>query len=343
VIDLGFTDEQVALRAAALDLFGRGEAITRARAAEPRGFDPELWSKLVNGGFVTMGVAEENGGGSAGALELAILAEEYGRALAPVPLVEALVAAELIDHTPSRPGLLRSIVEGKALPTVILTPLASSGQVTVPAGAVADVAVALRGDRLVAVHRPDTAATKVMENLADLPVSLWDLSAVDEEVLGSGDPAVKLFRDAVTEWKLLTAAALNGLREHALQIGVDYVKERHAFGVPLGWFQAVQHRFADDAAAGEGTRLLTYQAAWARSLSRPTAAALASMAFVHGAETAFRTCRTSLQFHGGYGYTLEYDIQLFLRRAKAWPLQAGPLRLAYEDLARELFGPIGVD
>jgi alkylation response protein AidB-like acyl-CoA dehydrogenase len=76
-------------------------------------------------------------------------------------------------------------------------------------------------------------------------------------------------------------------------------------------------------------------------MRRPTAAALAGMAFVHGAETAFRTCRTSLQFHGGYGFTLEYDIQLYFRRAKAWPLLLGPARDAYEDLATELFGPTG--
>jgi alkylation response protein AidB-like acyl-CoA dehydrogenase len=342
MIDLGFTGEQAALRAAAADLFGRDDAIARARAAEPHGFDADLWRTLFDGGFATMGVGEERGGASAGAVELVIVAEEYGRALAPAPLVEAVVAAGLIERAPAGADLLRSVIEGKSLPTVILTPLVAPGPVIVPAGAVADVAVALRGGRLVAVRRPGgPGAAEVVDNLGGLPVSRWDLGVADEEVLGTGEPAVGLFRDAVTEWKLLTAAALNGLRERALQIGVDYVKQRHAFGVPLGWFQAVQHRLADDTAAGDGARLLTYEAAWARSLRRPAAAALAGMAFAHGAETAFRTCRTSLQFHGGYGFTLEYDIQLFFRRAKTWPLLAGPLRDAYQDLADELFGPTG--
>jgi len=342
MIDLGFTDEQAELRASAAGLLGGPGAMARVRAAEPRGFDPELWDKLFGSGFVTMGIAEDRGGSSAGALELAILAEEYGRALAPVPVIEAIVAAQLLERAPGGADFLRAVVSGEVIPTIVLAPAARAGGSLVPAGAVAHAAIALREDQLIAIWRPtDPQAVQVIDNLAGLPVSQWDLSAEPAEVLAAGPQAAALFRDAVTHWKLLTAAALNGLRERALKIGIDYVKERYAFGVPLGWFQAVQHRFADDTAAGEGTQLLVYEAATARTLQRPTAAALANMAFVHGAETAFRTCRTSLQFHGGYGFTLEYDIQLYFRRAKAWPLLLGPARDAYEDLATELFGPAG--
>jgi alkylation response protein AidB-like acyl-CoA dehydrogenase len=120
---------------------------------------------------------------------------------------------------------------------------------------------------------------------------------------------------------------------------VNYVKQRHAFGVPLGWFQSVQHRLADVATAGEGAELLCWEAAWARATGDPRAAALAIMALLFAGESAFQTCRASLQFHGGYGYTLEYDIQLFFRRAKAWPLALGPPAVRYQRLADLLYRP----
>jgi alkylation response protein AidB-like acyl-CoA dehydrogenase len=85
--------------------------------------------------------------------------------------------------------------------------------------------------------------------------------------------------------------------------------------------------------AGDGSQLLVYEAAWARDTDRPDAAALASMAFLFSAEYAFRTARECLQFHGGYGVTLEYDIQLYFRRAKAWPLALGDPRREYRRLA----------
>jgi len=144
--------------------------------------------------------------------------------------------------------------------------------------------------------------------------------------------------DAVADWKLLTAAALGGLRATALELGVSYVKARQAFGVIIGSFQAVQHRLADLVVAGDGAQLLTYEAAWARDTAQPgtgqpDAAALASMAFLFNADCAFRTARECLQFHGGYGVTLEYDIQLYFRRAKAWPLALGDPRREYQRLA----------
>ena len=85
--------------------------------------------------------------------------------------------------------------------------------------------------------------------------------------------------------------------------------------------------------AGDGAQLLVYEAAWARDTGQSEAAALASMAFLFGADCAFRTARECLQFHGGYGVTLEYDIQLYFRRAKAWPLALGDSRREYQRLA----------
>ncbi|MBO0728608.1 MAG: hypothetical protein J2P57_05075, partial [Acidimicrobiaceae bacterium] len=152
-----------------------------------------------------------------------------------------------------------------------------------------------------------------------------------------GVRAEALHRQARAEWQLFMAAALDGLRSAALDIGVEYVKSRWAFGVPIGWFQAIQHRLADVATAGEGAQLLLYESAWARDHNRAEADRLATMAFLYQSSVAHLTTRESLQFHGGYGYTLEYDIQLYFRRARAWPLALGDPSLAYRHLAVDLF------
>jgi alkylation response protein AidB-like acyl-CoA dehydrogenase len=122
---------------------------------------------------------------------------------------------------------------------------------------------------------------------------------------------------------------LVGISVAALQLGRDYAMSRYQFGVPIGSFQAVQHGLADLPALIDGARLLNHKAAW--SGDRPTPGicnvddaditdfgCLAGMAFVFAAETATRSTDRSLHFHGGYGFSEEYDIQLYYRRARAW-------------------------
>jgi alkylation response protein AidB-like acyl-CoA dehydrogenase len=115
------------------------------------------------------------------------------------------------------------------------------------------------------------------------------------------------------------------------------VKQRHAFSVLIASFQTVQHRLADSVTYLEGARLLAYEAGWAADEGLGNWYALAEMAFLFSAEVAFRVAAENLHFHGGYGYTLEYDIQLFFRRAKAWPLSYGDPKDGYQSLAARLF------
>ena len=211
-----------------------------------------------------------------------------------------------------------------------------------PAGAVAEVVVALDGDDLVLLRRPGGArphasSPRSTSARAHSVTGAWTIRDVERTVLTSGRAASALHARARSEWQLLTAAALDGIRAESLAIGVDYVKNRWAFGVPIGWFQAIQHRLADVATAGDGAQLLLYEAAWARDEGLPEAEALTAMAFLALGELAQKTTRESLQFHGGYGYTLEYDIQLYFRRAKAWPLALGDPGREYQRLARLLF------
>ena len=149
------------------------------------------------------------------------------------------------------------------------------------------------------------------------------------------------FEDARRDWQLLTAAQLVGVAARSLEIGVEYVRERRVFGRPVGSFQTVAHRLADHATAVDGARLLVREAAWAVDEGDPRAAGLAAMAFCFAAEQAVAVAGDSLHFHGGYGFTLEYDIQLYYRRAQAHPLVWGSVQREYQRLADLLFGAAG--
>lgn len=338
-MNLDFTEEQQALRGTLRDFFEKESPPRAVRAAEPLGFDAALWRKVCELGLPFVAVPEELGGGGAGWVELAIAAEALGQYLAPVPLIEAAVAGGLLATI--APSAAEAAVAGERLATLALSPAALSpatGGVArlVPAGAVADLVLVLRGEELLLVEQRGRPAAAV-PNLGAMPLA--DCAVPESAVvLARGEEAVAAWSRGVRQWRLLTAAALAGLAARALDIGLGYVLQRRAFGVLIGSFQTVQHRLADHATSVDGARLLAYKAAWAFDSWLPSAGFLAEAAFLFAAETAFATASDSLHFHGGYGYTLEYDIQLYFRRAKAWPLVAGDRRAGYAALARSRYG-----
>jgi alkylation response protein AidB-like acyl-CoA dehydrogenase len=227
-------------------------------------------------------------------------------------------------------------VAGSLVATLALHPVSGGVARLVPAGAVADLVVALRGDELLVVRMTEPPAAAI-PNLGAMPLADCRLDAGETIVLASGPEAIAAHSHAVNRWELLTGAALVGLASRALELGVDYVTQRRAFGVLIASFQTIQHHLADNATALEGARVLAYEAAWAQDQNLSSAGTLATMSFLFASEAAFKTASQSLHFHGGYGYTLEYDIQLYFRRAKAWALVAGDRRAAYAKLAHRLF------
>ena len=333
-MDLALSEDQELIRETFRGFCEQESGIEVVRAAEPLGFSPELWKKLGPTGAVGMGVAEADGGGGAGLLEMALVAEELGRALAPVPFVEAAVAARALAAAGAKAALER-VIDGSWLPTLALHPLASAPDQLVPAGAVADLALGLDGDALVALPRPQPGPAAV-SNHACAPLARWPLASLRREVLVRGPAAREAFARAHDEWKLMTAAALVGLAREALRIAAEYAKGRVQFGQPIGSYQGIAHPLADRATEIDGAGLLVQEAIWAFEAEPARAPALASMAFAFAAETASRTASFGLHTHGGYGFTLEYDIQLFYRRAKAWPLVAGSPRREIQDLAAAL-------
>lgn len=326
-MDLNLSVEQQQLVDTYAALYAKQSSAERVRSAEPGGHDPELWRTLLGTGVLEMAVGEGAGGWGATLLDLALVAELHGRHLGPAPLLETQVAARLLERagTADAEALLRGALAGGELVTVALHRPVDGVLRLVPAGAVASRVLFLDGGRLQVV---DAAASgTAVDNLGSLPVA--DVTVVGAEELADGAAAVEAHQVAIDEWMALMANAMNGLGTRALEMGVAYAKERHAFGVPIGSFQAVAHGLADAATALDGGTLLAREAAWAAGEEPDRARELASLAFGFSSQSARQAAYRSLHYHGGYGFMLEQDIQLYFRRATAWPAQYGEPDAAY--------------
>ena len=315
-MDVQPTAEQRQLIDAFAALYADGAPPEKVREAEPLGHSPELWQSLLATDVVSMGVPEAAGGHGATLLDLALVAEQHGRAVAPAPLVEAQVAARLLSALgEDAADVLADAISGAKLVTIAVRPARRDRAELVPAGAVADAVIVCQGDRLVLV--PTEGRASAVETLGSQPVADVTLSDGDR-VLASGAAAMAAFARAIDEWRVLTAAALSGLAARALEIGVAYVLERKAFDRTLGSFQGIAHPLADRASEVDGAELLVREAAWAQDQEPERFAELAAMALGFAAETARDTSYYALHFHGGYGFMLEYPIQMYYRRARSW-------------------------
>jgi alkylation response protein AidB-like acyl-CoA dehydrogenase len=311
-MDLRPSPEQAQLVEAFAAMYAKSCSPAEVAEAEPDGHSPAVWNQVQQMGAIEMAVDD-----GATLLDLVLVAEQHGRRIAPTPMIEAQVVARLLAALggPLAGQVLGRLLSGEELTTLALRPATGGIAGLVPAGAIADSAVVADGDRLLLVELGE-AATPV-SNTGCLPLA--DVKLPDDAVvIASGRSALLHFAHAVDEWRVLTAAALQGLAARALEIGVDYVKERKAFGQPIGGFQAVAHRLADRAAEVEGAELLVREAAWAFDVEPKRAPELAVMALAFATETARDTTYFALHFHGGYGFMLEYPIQAYFRRARTW-------------------------
>jgi alkylation response protein AidB-like acyl-CoA dehydrogenase len=339
-MDLSLSPEQEQLVDAFASLYAKHATPERVRDAEPVGFDKALWEQVQELGVVSMAVDEAHGGWGASPLELALVAEQQGRFVAPVPIIEAQVAARLLARLEGEvaAAALAGVLAGDRMVTLALHPERGGTAGLVPAAAVADDAIVRSGDRLLLV--PLEGARTLVENLGSMPVADVAVGG-DVQELAAGAAALEALDQATDDFLLLTSAALVGIGARALEIGVEYVTERKAWGVPIGSFQSVAHRLADSATAVDGARLLAYEAAWAAEDEPERAAELAGMAFAFGYETARDATYRSLHYHGGYGFMMEYDVQLYYRRARAWAGVYGDPVAVYRRVADRRYGPVG--
>jgi alkylation response protein AidB-like acyl-CoA dehydrogenase len=199
----------------------------------------------------------------------------------------------------------------------------------VPSGAVADDVLYLDGESLCLTE--DRAPERPEPNLGGLAVA--DRDTGGSRVVATGSSARELYATALAEWKALTAAWLTGAGRRAMRLGIDYAGEREVFGAKVASFQAIAHRLADVATALDAAQLLGWEAAWAHDGRPAEAAALSSMALILAADAAATATRESLHVFGGYGFMLEYDIQLYFRHVKATTMLVGDIGREPERLA----------
>jgi alkylation response protein AidB-like acyl-CoA dehydrogenase len=337
-MDLSLTDDQRQLGDVLSSFLAKESPLDLVRAAEPLGFDDSLWAKLGELGVVVMGLPGSLGGDDGSLLDITLAAERIGAVLAPVPFVDTVVAARLLARLHAPDAVLAPLVGG-APATIGLHPAVDGRLRLVPSGAVAEVVVGLDGDDLVAVTIPGPQIAPV--NIACAPIADRELRVSDRVILASGGKARTAHASSVDEWRVLTAAALTGLAAQALQLAVEHAKTREQFGVPIGTFQALAHRLADAAIGVTGSRLLSWEAAWSAAEDPQRFPALAAMAYAFASEVAEQVTYDSVHVHGGVGFSLEGDCQLFFRRAKGWTLALGGVQRGYCDIADRVLGPVG--
>ena len=319
-MQLRLSESQTMLQDTVARLFGDEVTSARLREAEATGFDRALWDQLVALGIVGMrAVAPEDGGMSL--MDAVIVAEQAGRHVAPVPLVEAIVATGLL-HRAAAPEALLAQVDGGALATLALSPLTAGQPQPVLGGSAAHIILGLAEGDLVALVG---AAGERARNIADAAVAMIDVGAAAGEkvVLASGKEAQALYNAALEEWRVLTAASLAGLGRRALELAAVYSGERFAYGVPIGSFQGIAHPMADAATNMDGAKLLTWRAVASIEAGQDRAGARIAMAYWWAAHSVDQAVKHAVRTFGGYGVSLEYDVQIYFRRAKLLALIAG--------------------
>jgi len=360
-MDLDFSDEQSMLREMVRGVCSTASSLEQVRALEddPIGYSPEFWQQLADLDLTGLMIPEEYGGSGMTALEGAVVYEELGRALAPSPhFVSAVLSAGLLLRAGSdeqKQSLLPQIAKGTAIATTAwLEPKNGFGPKGVQATATAsgyDDGVVLSGTKW---HVPFAAAAThlvVLARTGDGPADV-DLFLVDPKAdgvtltqmfsiasdcqyqvefdnvgvaapdrIGAAGTGWATWDAVLTEGLVFLAAQAIGGAAFALEITVQYAKDREQFDKPLGAFQAISHYLADAATAINGGRILAYEAAWSLANDRPVegrdVATLAPMAKLFACQTYRNTTAMGEQVFGGVGFTLEYHIQLYFRRAKA--------------------------
>jgi len=301
-----FSEEQLALRDALRDLLAKECTSAHVRAAwtNETGRVPGLWEQLADMGVVGLLAPEGRGGLGLTFVELVLVLEETGRHAVPEPIVETAAYGV--------PLLGRSDV------TV------AAGEYWVPWADTADVIFTAAGrfDRadVELVARPSVDGARRLFEVNGSPESAdvgAVLAAYDRGVCG-------------------IAAQQCGLADRMLEMTADYVRERRQFGVPVGSFQAVKHHLANARIALEFARPLVYRAAASIAAGDPDTAVNASMAKVKADAAALETGRAALQCHGAIGYTTEYDLHLYLKRAWALARSWGNAAVHHERVARAI-------
>jgi alkylation response protein AidB-like acyl-CoA dehydrogenase len=282
-----FTDDQLAFRDAVRELLENECTPAHVRAAwtNDTGRIPGLWEKLADMGVVGMLASESSGGLGMTMLDLVLILEETGRCALPEPIVEtAAFGVPYLDRTDLAVGI---------------------GHILVPWADTVDVIITHAGqfDR--------DAVELVAHTSADGARRVFEVRGTPQSI---GGPELNASFDRAV---VGTAAQQCGLAQRMLDLTAEYTKERRQFGVPIGSFQAVKHHLANARIALEFARPLVYRAA---ATVDPVHACMAKL---KADEAALTAAKAALQCHGAIGYTTEYDLHLYMKRAWALSRSTG--------------------
>jgi alkylation response protein AidB-like acyl-CoA dehydrogenase len=289
-------------------------------------FDRGAWSKLAEHGWLGAAVPEAQGGTGLATREIALLLEYAGKKLMHEPLVPALAASVMLARSGTAgASLLADLIAGK---TVVMPVEAEEGLRAPTAYASdahpADVFLALIDEKLVAIPRNTKGVSVETQDAVDggsiARLKFDGVSLGSLTVLASGEQARDAFRAGRDLALLGYSALLVGLADEALAMTVQYLKDRKQFGVPIGSFQALQHRASSLYVIIKGSHALLYEVSQA-SAARRSIAALSAKSYA--AETALTTVKECVALHGAMGYTAEHNMSLYFRRAMALAVAGG--------------------
>jgi alkylation response protein AidB-like acyl-CoA dehydrogenase len=340
------TDEQQAIRSTAHDFLASRFKSERMReiAASEDGFDAAGWGEMADLGWAGLALPEEWGGQGLGIVELAVLFEELGYALAPSPLFSNTIAGlalSLCGSDDQRERYLRPLTEGQLRGTPALWDAGSPatiGDFTMEAksdgdgvlldgaktlvidAASADFFLVASADGRRHVVASDAEGVSIAAEPGIDPTRRFSTVNFDAVRVAAADSLPGAGADYMPVFLrvcVALAAESTGIAQRTMEMAVAYAKDRQQFGRPIGAYQAVSHRCAQMLLETENARSLVYGAAWAADAEPESLPAAASMAKAYASDAGWRVPNASIQVHGGIGFTWEHDLHFFLKRGRS--------------------------
>jgi alkylation response protein AidB-like acyl-CoA dehydrogenase len=368
-MDFDLSKPQKLLKETAREFLARECKPERVRALmdTETAHDDRLWQSIADQGWTGLSIAEENGGLGLGLVELAVVAEEMGRACLPGPFISTLAASALIERAGSadqRAKYLEAIAAGELKATVALLEESATWDANavklearreggnlhltgrklfVADASVADllICVARSGDSLslLPVERESQGVhVKLMPSM-DGTRKLYEVGfdgviVAEADALGADGDTRGALRGALEVGCAALCAEMVGGMQWVLDATVEYAKTRQQFGRAIGSFQAVQHQCADMLLMTESARSAAYYAAWALTENDPGASLAVSIAKAYCSDAYREVANRGVQVHGGIGFTWEHDLQLYYKRSKSSETLFGDATFHRERIAR---------
>jgi len=330
------SEDQALLQSSTRDFFAKAFPLEKTRRVmehEPLGFEKPAWRQIAEMGYPGLLVPEAQGGQGLGAIELAIVSEEAGRACLPGPLFDVQLAAATLAAAGKQDALLQAICAGDKVATIAWrnSPYAGEAKQTthlthgrvkghkyfVPFAAAADVLLVTTAEGIALVEGPFEVTALPTIDLAQR----FGEVALDHPATLIGPTSLLEPTDLLAA--VGAAATLLGVMARSLEITLGYLQTRETFKRPIGSFQALQHRTADMLLKTESSRSAAYRAAWCLAAKDPEAVLACATAKAYAGDAARLVCAEAVQMHGGIGFTWELDLHFYFKRAKTYEMHYG--------------------